>query len=144
MRDALYFGTCQDRLPGAILSQDSRKRPKRPPTPWSSGNPGGYRQHAAWQLWPVSGRLGSRPPQSLAAREGEALPFRLTRDHRIRLRCAEIGGWRPLAHGSNRNDPGLLAPLGASYPGHTAGPVLQHRPSETLPRLWNEQEGLAM
>ena len=47
-------------------------------------------------------------------------------------------------HGSHRDEPGPTPPSAAPYPGHTAGPVLQHRPSGTPPRLWSEQEGLAM
>ena len=74
---------------------------------------------------------------------GEALPFQLARKDRIRFHCAEACGPWLYIHGSNRNDPGSTPPSAARYPGHTAGPVLQHRPSETLPRLWSEQEGLA-
>ena len=75
---------------------------------------------------------------------GEALPFQLARDDRIRFHCAEAyGPWLNI-RGVIRNDPGSWPLPTAWYPGHTAGPVLQHRPSETLPRLTSEREGLAM
>ena len=76
-------------------------------------------------------------------REGRALPFQLARKDRIRFRYAEASGPWLRIHGSDHDDPGTAPPSGAPYPGHTAGPVLQHRPSETLPRLWTEREGLA-
>jgi len=76
-------------------------------------------------------------------REGRALPFQLARKDRIRFRYAEASGPWLRIHGSDRNDPGTAPPSGAPSPGHTAGPVLQHRPSETLPRLWTEREWLA-
>jgi len=76
-------------------------------------------------------------------REGRALPFQLARKDRIRFRCAEASGPWLRIHGSDHDHPGTAPPSGAPYPGHTAGPVLQHRPSETLPRLWTEHEWLA-
>jgi len=75
---------------------------------------------------------------------GEALPFHLARKDRIRFHCAEACGPRLYIRGSNRDDLGFPRLSAARYPGHAAGPVLQHRPSETLTRLRSEQEGLAM
>jgi hypothetical protein len=75
---------------------------------------------------------------------GEALPFQLARKDRIRFHCAEAYGPWLYIRGSNRNVLGFPRLSAAPSPGHAAGPVLQHRPSETLPRLWSEQEGLAM
>jgi hypothetical protein len=74
----------------------------------------------------------------------EALPFHLARKDRIRFHCAEAYRPRLYIRGSNRNDLGFPRLSAARYPGHAAGPVLQHRPNETLPRLRSEREGLAM
>src|SRR5260370_20739061 len=76
---------------------------------------------------------------------GEVLPFSSTRlADRIRFPCAEACGPRLYIRGSIHDHTGFRRLSAARYPGHTAGPVLQHRPSETLPRLWSEREGLAM
>ena len=91
-------------------------------------------------------RTGDRksPRETWLREEREALPFHLARPDRIRFRCAGACGPWPCIHGDNRDNPGPRQPSAARYPGHAAGPVLQHRPSETLPRLWTELEGLAM
>jgi hypothetical protein len=91
-----------------------------------------------------TGRPGVAPAETWLREGGEALPFLLASKDRIRFRCAEACGPWLYIHGSNRNDPGSAPPSAAPYPGHAAGPVLQHRPSETLPRLTSEREGLAM
>lgn len=75
-------------------------------------------------------------------REGDLL-FRLARSDRTRFRYAEACGPWLYIHGDNRIGPGSAPPSAAPYPGHAAGPVLQHRPSEALTRLWTELERLA-
>jgi len=91
-----------------------------------------------------TGRPGVAPRETWLREEGEALPFHLARQDRIRFRCAEACGPWLYIHGNNRDEPGSQQPSAARYPGHAAGPVLQHRPSETPPKLWTELEGLAM
>jgi hypothetical protein len=91
-----------------------------------------------------TGRLRVAPAATWSREGGEALPFHLARKDRIRFHCAEAYGPRLYIRGSNRNDLGFPRLSAARYPGHAAGPVLQHRPSETLPRLRSEREGLAM
>ena len=54
----------------------------------------------------------------------------VARDDRTRFRYAEACGPWLYIHGDNRTGPGSAPPSAAPYPGHTAGPVLQHRPSE--------------
>ena len=118
-----------------------------PPTTGSSGDPGGCRQQTACHTRPAPGDWESPPRETWLREEGEALPFHLARQDRIRFRCAEAatprGPWLYI-HGDNRDEPGTRQPTAARYPGHAAGPVLQHRPSETPPKLWTELEGLAM
>ena len=83
---------------------------------------------------------GESPARDLATQEGEALPFPSARNDRTRSRYAgACGPWLRI-HGDNRTGPGSAPPSAALYPGHAAGPVLQHRPSETLTRLWTELE----
>lgn len=77
----------------------------------------------------------------LATEEGEALPFQSARNDRIRFRSAEAREPWPHIHGIVRDRPGTAPPPAAPSPGHTAGPVLQHRPSEESPLLWTELEG---
>ena len=84
------------------------------------------------------------PRETWPREEGEALPFHLARHDRIRFRCAEPCAPWLYIHGDNRAEPGSRQLSAARYPGHAAGPVLQHRPSETPPKLWTELEGLAM
>jgi len=91
-----------------------------------------------------TGRPRVAPAATWPREGGEALPFHLARKDRIRFHCAEAYGPRLYIRGINRNDLGYPRLSTARYPRHTAGPVLQHRPSETLPRLRSEQEGLAI
>ena len=86
----------------------------------------------------------SRPAMTRPREREEALPFPPARKDRIRFRCAEANGPWLNIRGVTRNDPGSRRLPTARYPGHNAGPVLQHRPSETPPRLRSEQEGLVL
>lgn len=94
---------------------------------------------------PYKAALGDRiRPQRTWPREGRGdLLFPLPRNDRTRFRYAEACGPWLYIHGDNRIGPGSAPPSAAPYPGHAAGPVLQHRPSETLTRLWTELERLA-
>src|SRR6266849_7162153 len=115
-----------------------------PPTTGSSGAPGGYRQKTACQQGPHRA-TATRPATAWPRERGEVLPSPPTRlADRIRFPCAEACGPRLYIRGSIHDNPGFRRLSAARYPGYTAGPVLQHRPSETLPRLWSEREGLAM
>jgi hypothetical protein len=144
MRGALYLAlariVCQAQYEVTIAgsAQSDRRRRGRAVIPGVTGR----KPRGSYDPYP--GDWGVVRRGDLAAREGEALPFQLTRSYRTRPRSAEIGGRWLLIHGSNHTDPERAPTIGALSPGHTAGPVLQHRPSETLPRLWSEQEGLAM
>ena len=115
-----------------------------PPTTGSGGDPGGYRRQIACQRQARAGTTEVVRQRRPGRTGGEALPFHLARENRIRFRCAEACGPWLYIRGVNRNDPGSPRLSAARYPGRTAGPVLQHRPSETLPRLKSEREGLAM
>ncbi len=106
--------------------------------------PGGYQQKTACHRRPALGDRESSAAETWLREGGEALPFPLARKDRIRFQCAEACGPWLYIHGSNRNDLGSAPPSAARYPRHAAGPVLQHRPSEALPRLTSEREGLAM
>jgi len=101
-----------------------RQRGRRWPREVTGSRPRAYTR-------PALGRPHS-PQRDLATWGREALPFHLARKDRTRFRYAGACGPWLYIHGDNRTDPGSAPPSAASYPGHTAGPVLQHRPSETL------------
>ncbi len=125
-------------------SRSQKSSSSDPPTTGSSGDPGGCRQKTACRSRSAPGDGESPPAETWTREDGEALPFHSARDDRIRFRCAEAcAPWLHI-HGGNHVDPGSRQPSAACYPGHTAGPVLPHRPSETPPLLWTELEGLAM
>ena len=115
-----------------------------PPTTGSTVTQGvtGRRPRATDKAAP--GDWGVAPRRTWPREGGEALPFPLARNDRIHFRCAEACGPWLYIHGSKRNERDPAPPSAAPSPGHTAGPVLQHRPSETPPGLWTELDGLAM
>jgi hypothetical protein len=76
--------------------------------------------------------------------EGRALLYLLAREDNFRFPDAQARGPRHGIRGRQRNNLGAGQSSAARYPGNAAGPVLQHRPSGTPPKLWTEPKGLAM
>src|SRR5580692_13190436 len=76
--------------------------------------------------------------------EGRALPYLLARDNHVRFPGAHAHGpWHDI-RGRHETDLGSRQLPTARWPRNADGPVLQHRPDGTPPRLWTELEGLAM
>jgi hypothetical protein len=76
--------------------------------------------------------------------EGRALPYLLASEDHVRFPGAQARGpWHDI-YGRRENDLGSRQLPAARYPRNAAGPVLQHRPNGTPPRLWTELEGLVM
>jgi hypothetical protein len=78
-------------------------------------------------------------------REGRrALPYLSAREDHVRFPGAQAHGpWHDI-RGGYENDLGSRQLSTARYPGNAVGPVLQHRPNGTPPKLWTELKGLAM
>ena len=103
----------------------------------------GYRRKIACQLM-GAGRADSPRRRGPGREEGRALPCLLARDNHVRFPGAHAHApWHDI-RGRHENDPGPRRLPTAGSPGYADGPVLQHRPDGTPPRLWTELEGLAM
>ena len=86
----------------------------------------------------------SAPRAAPARDEGRAPPYLSAREDHFRFPGAQPHEPWPDIRGRHEDDLGSRQLSAARYPGHAAGPVLQHRPSGTPPKLWTELEGLAM
>jgi hypothetical protein len=104
----------------------------------------GLPEKIAWQPRGRAGRVTRPANAASATRGGEAPPFYIARKttfaSQVRQRTGR--GGTSAADTETIRDPGSY-PL-RDIPGNVAGPVLQHRPSETPPMLRTELEGLAM
>jgi len=116
--------------PPTTGSTVTRRLPKEDRVPAEGGRAG------ASELAPAQ----MRP----SARGGETLPYLLAREDHIRFPGAQPHEPWHDTRGRPENDLGSRQLSTARYPGHADGPVLQHRPDGTPPRLWTELEGLAM
>ena len=101
-----------------------------PPTTGSTVTQGLPDQRPACHRQGSHRRQGGRPRDRRVREGGTAIPSPATT---ASASIVPMYADRPCHRGSKRNDPGCARPSAATYPGHTAGPVLQHRPSETLP-----------
>jgi hypothetical protein len=91
-----------------------------------------------------AGRGNSARRRGPGREEGKALPYLLARENHVRFPCAHAHGPRHDIRGRHETDLRARQLPTARWPGHADGPVLQHRPDGTPPRLWTELEGLAM
>src|SRR5580692_5516851 len=99
----------------------------------------------------VPAQGGARRPRELRsqarprdARRGRALPYLQARENHVRFPGAHAHGPWPDIRGRHETDLGCRQLPTARWPRNADGPVLQHRPDGTPPRLWTELAGLAM